>query len=94
VVSAQRRHVALDGDCVRQVPADAGRDEFPRIVLYRAELGRNPVKRRCHAVGPAFAQASGGEERDRIGVRPQRVVWGRVPVVKGDLRVDEAGQKS
>ena len=92
-LSAERCHVALDGDCVREVSAGLGGEEVPRIVTYRGELGRDPIKGLCHAFGPAFAQSPGSEERDGIVVRPESVVGSRVPIVKGALRVDEAREE-
>ena len=91
--SAERRHVALDGDCVRQVAADPGGDVFPRKVTYRGELGRDPIKRLRHAFGPAFAQAPSSEERDGISVRPGSIVRRWVPIVKRSLRIDEAREE-
>ena len=43
-LSAERRHVTLDGDRVRQVATDPGGEEFPGIVTYRGELGRDPIE--------------------------------------------------
>jgi hypothetical protein len=92
-VAAERRHVALDGDCVGKVAADGGGDEFPLIVTYCGELGGNAVERLRHVPGPACAQSPGGEERYRIGSCPEGVVRGCVPIVKCALRVDEPRQE-
>lgn len=91
--STERRHIALDGDCVRQVAADPGGEKFPRIVTYRRELRRDPIKRLCHAFGATFAQSPSSEERDGRGVSPESVVRCWVPVVKRALRIDEAREE-
>jgi hypothetical protein len=57
------------------------------------ERGRNEPERGRHRLGSGLEQTAGGEECHRVFTGPQRKVGLRVTVMKGTLRVDEAGQE-
>jgi hypothetical protein len=48
---------------------------------------------RPHRLGPGLEQTAGGEECHRVFAGPQRKVGLWVTVMKGTLRIDEAGQE-
>ena len=48
---------------------------------------------RRHRLGPGLEQTAGGEECHRVFAGPQRKVGLWVTVMKGTLRIDEAGQE-
>jgi hypothetical protein len=58
------------------------------------ERGRNEPERRRHRLGSGLEQTAGGEECHRVFAGPQRKVGLRVTVMKGTLRIDEAGARS
>jgi hypothetical protein len=85
--------VALDSRGVSEIPRHAGGQHLPIEAPDVGERGRHEPERTRHRLGTGGDEAPGSEDRHRVLGGPQRQVGLGITVVKGTLRVDEAGQE-